>query len=225
MPDGLQDELPTFFESSALLITFVLLGKYLEMHAKQATRSALRGMMQLAPSHAVLLDNPDLNLAGRQTQIDVSLLEADDHVVVHAGAAFPGDGVIVVGETAVNEAVFTGESSPVPKANGDMVLSATTNIDAVVVVRLTKTGADTALGQMIRTVEDAQARRAPIQAQADKVAAIFVPGVVTLSMLTFIIWYALLKTGVFPAEAKVGALFATTSRSRLTSGAGPSPRR
>ncbi|MCE5203025.1 MAG: heavy metal translocating P-type ATPase [Actinomycetia bacterium] len=173
---------PVFFETSALLITFVILGKLLEARAKGKTSDAMKKLVGLAPKTARVIRG------GEEIDLPVEQVVAGDIVVVRPGEKIPVDGVIIEGRSSVDESMLTGESIPVEKGVGDTVIGATINKLGSFRFRATKVGADTALAQIIKLVEDAQGSKAPVQRFADRISAIFVPAVVGAAVLTFLIW-------------------------------------
>jgi len=172
-----------YFEASAVVITLVLLGKWLEARAKRQTTAAIRALHALRPEVAHLL--------GLDGEVDVPIDEVlvGDELVVRAGERFAVDAVVQEGATQVDESMLTGEPLPVPKAVGDKVTGGTLNGDGRVVVRVSAVGVDTVLALIIRLVEDAQAAKAPIQRLVDQVSAVFVPVVLVLAALTFLGWW------------------------------------
>ena len=176
----------TFFDSSAMLITFILLGKMLEARAKGKTSQALQKLLSLQADQACLIES------GKERMVAASLVKVGDVVLVRPGEKIPVDGEIIVGATAVDESMITGESIPVEKSAGDAVTGATLNTSGVIRVRTTKTGKDTLLAQIIKMVEDAQSDKAPIQRIADTVSNYFVPFVVASALITFALWYTVL---------------------------------
>jgi Cu+-exporting ATPase len=176
----------TFFDSSAMLITFILLGKMLEARAKGKTSQALQKLLSLQADQARLIEN------NKERMVAASLVKINDVVLVRPGEKIPVDGKIIVGATAVDESMITGESIPVEKAAGDAVTGATLNTSGVIRVRTTRIGKDTLLSQIVKMVEDAQSDKAPIQRIADTVSNYFVPFVVTAALITFALWYAVL---------------------------------
>lgn len=177
------------FDTSSLLITFVLMGKWLECRAKGSTGDAITALMALAPRTALLLQGR------REREVDAKLLLQGDLVKVLPGAKIPADGVVSWGESAVDESALTGESLPIPKKVGDEVIGGTVNHGSVLQVRLTTVGENSALSQIVGLVEQAQSQRAPVQEFADRISGVFVPVVMTLSLLTFILWVILTHCG------------------------------
>ncbi len=173
---------PVFYETSALLIMFVLLGKLLEARAKGKTSDAIKKLMGLAAKTARVVRG------GEELDIPVEQVVVGDLVVVRPGEKVPVDGVIMDGSSAVDESMLTGESIPVEKGAGDSVIGATLNKLGSFRFRATKVGSDTALAQIIKLVEDAQGSKAPVQRFADRISAVFVPFVIGASLLTFLFW-------------------------------------
>ncbi len=173
----------TFFDSSAMLITFIMVGKMLEARAKGKTSDALSKIVSLAADSATLLKH------GRETVVPASSVRPGDRVLVRPGEKIPVDGRIKSGETAVDESMITGESIPVEKRAGDPVTGATINSSGVITVETTRVGSETVLSTIVRMVEDAQADKAPIQRFADMISNWFVPAVVGVALLTFFVWY------------------------------------
>ncbi len=172
-----------YFETAAFLITFVLLGKYLEVKAKGKTSDAIKKLMGLQAKTARVARN------GQTTDIPIEQVVVGDRVVVRPGEKIPVDGVIVSGSSAVDEAVITGESLPVEKHPGDNVIGATMNKNGGFELEVTKVGGETMLAQIIKLIEDAQGSRAPVQALADRISAWFVPTVIAIAVITFVVWY------------------------------------
>ncbi len=171
-----------YFESAAMIPTLITIGKMLEAKSKGRTTDALKGLMKLAPKTAVLLKD------GVETEVGIEEVQTGDVFVVRPGEQIPVDGVILKGMTAVNESALTGESIPVDKAEGDPVSAATMNQQGYIECRATRVGEDTTLAQIIRTVSDAAATKAPLARIADKVSGIFVPTVIGLALLTLAGW-------------------------------------
>ena len=172
-----------YFEAAAVIITLILLGKYLEAVAKGKTSEALKKLMGLQAKTARILRN------GQEMDIPVEEVEVGDIVVVHPGEKVPVDGKIIEGFSSIDEAMLTGESLPVEKKAGDEVTGATINKFGAFKFTATRVGKDTALAQIIKLVEDAQGSKAPIQKIADQVAGIFVPAVIAIAVFTFLGWY------------------------------------
>ncbi|MBE3577812.1 MAG: copper-translocating P-type ATPase [Limnochordales bacterium] len=180
-----------YFETAAIIITLVILGKYLEAKAKGRTSEAIRKLMGLQAKTARVIRD------GREVEIPVDEVEVGDILVVRPGEKIPVDGVVTEGTSAVDESMVTGESLPVDKKPGDLVIGATINGYGTFRFQATRVGKDTALAQIIRIVEEAQGRKAPIQRYADRVSAVFVPIVVAVATLTFVAWYLLIDRGDF----------------------------
>ncbi len=174
---------PVFYETSALLITFVLFGKLLEARAKGRTSDAIKKLMGLAAKTARVVRG------GEEVDVPVEQVVVGDTVVVRPGEKVPVDGLVVEGSSSVDESMLTGESIPVEKNPGDTVIGATVNSLGSFRFRATKVGADTALAQIVRLVEEAQGSKAPVQRFADRISAVFVPFVIAASALTFLFWY------------------------------------
>jgi len=190
-----------YFDTAALIISIVLLGRYLEARAKGRASEAIKKLMGLRPKTASIL------VDGVETQVAVEDVEVGQIVVVRPGEKIPVDGTVVEGASAVDESMLTGESMPVDKKAGDGVVGATINKDGLLKFRATKVGKDTALAQIIKLVEQAQGSKAPIQRLADSVAAVFVPVVVTIALVAFIAWFAIIgKPFVFALEASISVL-------------------
>ncbi len=175
-----------YFETAAFLITFVILGKWLEKRAKGKTSDAIKKLMGLQAKTARVIRN------GITSDIPVSEVVNGDIILVRPGEKVPVDGNIIKGSSAVDESMLTGESLPVEKNIGDTVIGATLNKTGSFEFMATRVGSETALAQIIRLIEEAQGSKAPIQAFADKISAYFVPAVIGIAILTFVIWYFLL---------------------------------
>lgn len=176
-----------FFETSAWLITFIRLGKYLEARARGKAGEALKQLLHLQADKARLLT------ADGEKEVPASVIRVGDQVVVRPGETIPVDGEVVEGTSSVDEAMVTGESLPVSKQPGDLVTGATINKNGRLVVRATRIGEETLISQIVRMVRDAQGDKAPIQRFADAVSAWFVPVVIGLALLTFVVWLLVLK--------------------------------
>ena len=174
-----------YFETSAVIITLIKLGKMLESKTKGRTGGAIRKLMGLRPKTATILEK------GEEREIPLSHVKLTDVVIVRPGESIPVDGVVVEGESSVDESMLTGEPIPVDKGPGDKVTGGTINGQGRLKFEAKKVGKDTALAQIIRLVQEAQGSKAPIQALADRVAAIFVPAVLGIAVLTFILWWAI----------------------------------
>ena len=175
----------TYLETAAVIITLVRLGKYLEAKAKGNTSEAIRKLQALKVNTARVIRD------GTETEIPLREVVINDVLVIKPGEKIPGDGVIIDGETQVDESMLSGESMPVDKKPGDMVAGATLNKFGLIKVRVNRIGKDTMLSQIIRMVEKAQETRAPIQKLADQVSAVFVPIVIGLALLTFVAWWVI----------------------------------
>ncbi|KAL0644741.1 hypothetical protein Bca4012_043031 [Brassica carinata] len=191
---------PTYFDASAMLITFVLLGKYLESLAKGKTSDAMKKLVQLTPATAVLLIEGKGEKFVGEREIDALLIQPGDSLKVVPGGKIPADGVVVWGSSYVNESMVTGESVPVSKEVGSPVIGGTINTHGALHIKATKVGSDAVLSQIISLVETAQMSKAPIQQFADYVASIFVPVVVTLSLITLVGWSIAGAVGGYPEE-------------------------
>ncbi len=172
-----------YYETAGVIIALILLGKMLESVSKGRTSEAIKKLMGLAPKTAVIVQD------GVEKEIPIDEVEIGDIIVVKPGAKIPVDGTVVEGHTAIDESMLTGESMPVDKNKGDMVYAATINTTGVIQFKADKIGADTALAQIIKLVEDAQGSKAPIAAMADKVSGIFVPVVCVIAVLAGIAWF------------------------------------
>lgn len=172
-----------YFESSAIVVTLVSLGKHMEAGSKQKTTGAIKKLMELAPDTAIVFQ-PD----GTQREVPAETLKPGDTVLVKPGARVPLDGVVTEGLSGVDESMLTGESIPVEKAPGSEVIGGSINQNGLLTVRITRIGSDTILAKIIRFVEDAQGKKAPISKIADKVAGVFVPIVMGIAVLAAIIW-------------------------------------
>ncbi|OLS20386.1 MAG: Copper-exporting P-type ATPase A [Candidatus Heimdallarchaeota archaeon LC_2] len=187
-----------FFETSALLITFIVLGKYLEASAKGKTSEAIKKLLSLQAKSAIVLSLDDKGKVIEETEVPLELIQKGDVLKVYPGEKIPTDGVIVYGNSAIDESMVTGESMPLNKKVDDDVIGATVNQQGVLHVKATKIGSETALSQIIKLVQDAQTSKAPIQELADKVSSVFVPIVVIIAILDFFIWWGLLSLGIVP---------------------------
>jgi len=180
-----------YYETSAVLITLILLGKLFEALAKGRTSEAIKTLMGLQAKTALVIRD------GQEISIPVEEVLAGDTLVVKPGEKVPVDGIVLEGVSSVDESMLTGESLPVEKRAGDQVIGATINKNGVLKVQATKVGKETALAQIIKVVEEAQGSKAPIQRVADVISGIFVPIVVGIAILTFLIWYFAVEPGQF----------------------------
>ncbi|WP_270577547.1 heavy metal translocating P-type ATPase [Caldibacillus thermoamylovorans] len=180
-----------YFETSAVLITLILLGKYFEAKAKGRSSEAIKKLMGLQAKTATVIRD------GVETIIPLEEVVVGDHLQVKPGEKIPVDGIIISGESAIDESMLTGESVPVDKKAGDTVIGATINRNGSLRIEATKVGKDTALAQIIKVVEQAQGSKAPIQRLADKISGIFVPIVVGIALITFLVWYFIVDPGEF----------------------------
>ena len=171
-----------YFESAAMILALITVGKMLEAISKGRTTSALKSLMRLAPNTATIIRD------GKEIVVDIDVVKVDDIFVVRPGESVPTDGCIIEGNTAINESSLTGESIPVDKKEGDLVAAATINQSGFIKCRATRVGKDTTLAQIIKMVSDAAATKAPISKIADKVSAVFVPTVMTIAIITLIVW-------------------------------------
>ncbi len=185
-----------YFETGAVIITLIRLGKFLEARAKGQTSEAIKKLIGLQPKTARIVRD------GEEMEVPAEDVAVGDIVIVRPGEKIPVDGVVTDGRSTVDESMLTGESLPVPKSPGDDVIGATLNKTGLVRFEATKVGKETALAQIIKLVEDAQASKAPIQQLADQVSAVFVPVVITIALITFAIWFWLVP---LPADAEVSA--------------------
>ena len=176
-----------YFESAAMILTLITVGKMLEAYSKGKTTDALKGLMNLAHKTAVLVRN------GAEVEVPVEQVKKGDIYVVRPGGNIPVDGVVLEGNSAVDESALTGESIPVDKAQGDSVSAATINQSGVLRCEATRVGEDTTLSKIIRMVSDAAATKAPIAKIADQVSGVFVPAVVTIAVITILVWLLLGK--------------------------------
>ncbi|MFH1332557.1 MAG: heavy metal translocating P-type ATPase [archaeon] len=190
-------EAETYFEISAVLITLVMLGKYLEARAKGKTSEAIKKLMKLAPKTATIIRN------GKEVTIKVDDVKAGDIVIVKPGERIPVDGIITAGESSIDESMITGESIPVEKKKGSTVIGGTINKHGSFHFKATKVGAETTLAHIIKLIEEAQGQKAPIQRFADQVSAYFVPIVIIIAIITFVTWF-----GIFHATIPFSLLAA-----------------
>ena len=189
-----------YFESAGMILTLITVGKMLEARSKGRTTDALKSLMKLAPQTATILKD------GAEIVVPIAQVKKGDIFVVRPGENIPVDGVVLEGETAVNEAALTGESIPVDKAVGDLVSAATVNQSGYIRCEATRVGEDTTLSQIIKMVSDAAATKAPIAKVADQVSGVFVPAVISIAAVTFIVWMFLGKTFGFALARAISVL-------------------
>lgn len=174
----------TYYDASVMIITFVLTGRVLEERAKSSTASAIRALMSMAPKTAHLINGESID------EVPIAALGSGDIIEVRAGEKVPVDGSIITGETYIDESMITGEPTPARRSEGDKVFAGTILKRGIIRFRAEATGDKTMLAQIIRMVQEAQGSKAPVQRVADKIARVFVPAVLCLSLITFILWYA-----------------------------------
>jgi P-type Cu+ transporter len=179
-----------YFETSAILITLVILGKWLEAIAKGKTSEAIKKLMNLGAKYAIVIRK------GKEIKVPISQVLVGDIILVKPGQKIPVDGEIIDGHSSIDESMVTGESLPVEKKIGDTVLGATVNKHGSFKFRTTKIGSDTMLAQIVKLVEDAQGKKAPIQRIADTISGYFVPVVIAIALITFISWFAFVNAGI-----------------------------
>ena len=189
-----------YFESAAMILTLITVGKMLEARSKGKTTDALKSLMKLAPKTAVIVEN------GVEQEVPIEQVKKGDIFVVRPGENIPVDGVILEGSSAVNESALTGESIPVDKAEGDMVSAATLNQSGFLKCEASRVGEDTTLSQIIQMVSDAAATKAPIAKVADKVSGVFVPAVISIAFVTFIVWMLAGQTFGFALARAISVL-------------------
>ena len=171
-----------YYESAAVVVTLVMLGKYMEGRSKNKTSEAIRKLMELAPDTAIVIRD------GEQVEVPVEQVSIGEMILIKPGSRIPLDGVIIDGSTSVDESMLTGESIPVEKASGDEVIGGSVNYQGAVTVKVTHVGADTTLAKIVKMMEDAQGKKAPISKVADTVAGYFVPTVMGIAIVATIIW-------------------------------------
>ena len=197
----------TYFDTSAMIITLILFGKYLEAKAKGSTSQAIRKLVDLQAKTARVLRD------GKEVEVGVEEVDVGETLVVRPGEKIPTDGIVIDGQSAVDESMISGESLPVEKSIDSEVIGGAINKNGLLRVRATRVGKDTALAQIVRLVEDAQGSKAPVQRLADRVAGVFVPAVIIIALLTFLVWYLLAygSFGDMPAPRFVFSLTAFIS--------------
>ncbi|SHJ47873.1 heavy metal translocating P-type ATPase [Pseudobutyrivibrio xylanivorans] len=189
-----------YFEAAAMILTLITVGKMLEAKSKGKTTDALKGLMNLSPKTAVVLRD------GSEVTVPIEQVQVGDRFVVRPGDSIPVDGIVVDGESAVNEAALTGESVPAEKSVGDNVYAATINSSGYMVCEAKRVGEDTTLSAIIKMVSDAAATKAPIAKIADKVSGVFVPAVISISVITFIVWLLVGQTVGYAIARAVAVL-------------------
>ena len=189
-----------YYETAAVIITLIKLGKLLEVQAKGKTSAAIKKLMGLRPKTARVVRN------NQEIDVPISEVAAGDIVVVRPGEKIPVDGLVIEGRSAVDESMMTGESLPVTKQTGDEVIGGSINKQGRLKFEATRVGAETALAQIIRLVEEAQGSRAPIQRLADQVAGVFVPIVLLIALVTFLIWWVVVDLGLTAAMIRMVAV-------------------
>lgn len=171
-----------YYESAAVVVTLVMLGKYMESRSKGKTSEAIRKLMELAPDTSVLYEN------GVEREIETEMVVVGQHLLIKPGSRIPLDGVLVTGHSSVDESMLTGESIPVEKLAGDLLIGGSMNYNGVMELEVTRTGTDTTLSKIIRLIEDAQGKKAPISKLADRVAGVFVPTVMVIALAAALLW-------------------------------------
>ncbi|MBQ4321423.1 MAG: copper-translocating P-type ATPase [Oscillospiraceae bacterium] len=171
-----------YYESSAMVIALVMLGKFLEAGSQKKTRGAIEALMALTPETALVLQD------GEAREVPVAMLKHGDLLLVKSGARFPADGIITEGSCSVNESMLTGESLPVEKSVGDRVTGGSVSVSGAVTVQADRVGKDTTVSQIVRLVEEAQGKKAPVSRLADKISAVFVPAVIAIALVASVVW-------------------------------------
>lgn len=190
-----------YFETSAVLITLVLVGKYLEAVAKGKTSEAISKLMKIGAKTAIVIRN------GKETKIKIDDVIVGDKIVVKPGSKVPVDGIVVEGYSTIDESMVTGESIPVEKKKGDEVIGSTINKQGSFIMKATKVGSETTLARIVKLIEEAQTKKAPIQRFADSISAVFVPIVILISLTTFTFWFSIMhSTSGFALLAAVAVL-------------------
>lgn len=172
-----------YYESAAVVVTLVMLGKYMESRSKGKTSEAIRKLMELAPDTAILFEN------GTEREIATEDVKPGQHILIKPGSRIPLDGVVVSGSSTVDESMLTGESVPVEKQEGDALIGGSMNYNGAMELKVTRTGGDTTLSKIIKLIEDAQGKKAPISKLADKVAGYFVPTVMGIALAAALLWW------------------------------------
>lgn len=172
-----------YYESAAVVVTLVMLGKFMETRSKGKTSEAIRKLMELAPDTAVLYEN------GVEREVETAIVGVGQHILIKPGSRIPLDGILVNGSSSVDESMLTGESIPVEKQTGDNVIGGSMNYNGAMEVEVTHVGSDTTLSKIIKMIEDAQGKKAPISKLADKVAGYFVPAVMGIALVAALLWW------------------------------------
>ena len=189
-----------YFESASMILTLVTVGKFLEERSKSKTNSAVAGLIDLSPKKATVKRN------GKEITVNAEEIVVGDTVIIRPGEKIPVDGIVTDGASSVDQSALTGESMPVEKSKGDSVMSASLNLEGSFTMKASKVGKDTTLAQIIRLVEDAGATKAPVARLADKIAGVFVPVVMSISLVTFIAWLAAGQTLEFALSCAICVL-------------------
>lgn len=171
-----------YYESAAVVVTLVMLGKYMESRSKGKTSEAIRKLMELAPDTAILYEN------GMEREVETASVVTGQHLLIKPGSRIPLDGIVVRGSSSVDESMLTGESIPVEKTEGDNLIGGSMNYNGAMEMEVTHTGNDTTLSKIIRMIEDAQGKKAPISKLADQVAGVFVPAVMAIALIAALLW-------------------------------------
>ena len=171
-----------YFESAGMIVTLITVGKYLETRAKGSTSEALKKIVKLVPQRAIVVRS------GAEQEIPAEELMPGDEIIVKPGASVPADGIVLEGQSSVDEAALTGESMPVLKSKGDRVISAAINSNGLLRIRVTQVGEDSTIRKIVQLVDEASASKAPIAKIADKIAGIFVPAVIGIAAATGLVW-------------------------------------
>lgn len=174
-----------YYESAAVVVTLVMLGKYLESRSKGKTSEAIRKLMELSPDTAILYEN------GEEREVETSFIKAGNHLLIKPGTRIPLDGIVVRGSSSVDESMLTGESIPVEKKESDVLIGGSMNYNGAMEMEVTHTGEDTTLSKITRLIEEAQGRKAPISKLADRVAGYFVPTVMGIALVSALLWWLL----------------------------------
>ena len=186
-----------YFDAAALVVTFIILGKYLETKTKGKASSLIRKMLELQPKTARIKKD------GQEIEVPIELIKPGDIIIVRPGEKIPVDSLVLEGNSAVDESMITGESMPVDKKTGDYIIGGTVNREGVLVIRAEKVGSDTMLAQVVKLVEDAMGRKPPMQRMVDKVSGYFAFVVMAVAFTTFMTWYLITPAGVHHIAASL----------------------